>query len=299
MAGLLAGDLVHQARRGRVVGFRIVPIAWAVSLAAMSYILLTNDDGVESPALIPFAKALASLAPVRVVVPAQERSWIGKAITRFDEITVSVQMRDGVEVHVADGYPADCTQLGVHSLFEGRPSMVVSGINIGLNSGLGFLLSSGTVGAAAEGWIAGIPAVAFSTGVTDDHASWSAEAWAPASGPFWERSAALAVDILGDILAVGFPAGADVLSVNYTTACDLASSRSVTTLAKVGYDNIFREREPGRFVHDFSTGLRIDTDMAGTDLETLAAGGVAITPVQLAHAGEVSAGFRDRVERLR
>ena len=271
--------------------------AVGISLPGMSYLLLTNDDGVESPALIPFAQALMELAPVRVVVPAQERSWIGKAITRFDEVRVTTEIRDGVEIHVADGYPADCTQLGVHSLFEGRPSMVVSGINIGLNSGLGFLLSSGTVGAAAEGWIAGLPAVAFSTGVTQDHQTWSDGAWSPESRPFWERSAALAVDVLGDILAAGFPRGVDLLSVNYTTACDLVSPRSVTTLAKVGYDNIFREHEPGRFLHDFSTGLRIDGDMTGTDLETLRNGGVAITPVQLAHAGQVPAEFRTRVER--
>ncbi len=57
---------------------------------------------------------------MKVVVPAQERSWVGKAITRFDEISVERIVREGIEVFVADGYPADCTQLGVHSLFGGR-----------------------------------------------------------------------------------------------------------------------------------------------------------------------------------
>ena len=126
-------------------------------------ILVTNDDGIDSPALVPLLRALSDVRPVRAVVPDRERSWIGKAITGFDEIRVSKIERGGFEIHVAGGFPADCTQLGVHSLFGEKPDMVVSGVNIGLNNGLAFFLSSGTVGAAAEGWIAGIPAIAFST----------------------------------------------------------------------------------------------------------------------------------------
>jgi 5'-nucleotidase len=263
----------------------------------VSYVLLTNDDGVDSPALVPFARRLGEVVSVKVVVPAGERSWIGKAITRFDEIRVEQTVRGGIEVAVVDGYPADCTQLGVHSLFGAKPDMVLSGINIGLNQGLGFLLSSGTVGAAAEGWIAGLPAIAFSTGSPVDHRGWARGAWSESSGSFWEASAALAVDILVGILAVGYPPGVDVLSVNFPHDADLASPRRITSLAKVGYDNIFREHEPGRFIHDFSTGLRITGDLAGSDVETLLAGGVSITPIQLAHSGRVSGAFRTALER--
>jgi len=68
-------------------------------------------------------------------------------------------------------------------------------------------------------------------------------------------------------------------------------------LAKVGYDNIFREHEPGRFIHDFNTGLRMIGDLKGSDVETLRSSGVAITPIQLAHTGNVSEAFRSAVER--
>lgn len=263
----------------------------------MGYVLLTNDDGVDSPALLPFARRLGELVETKVVVPAQERSWIGKAITRFDEIRVERGARDGIEVVVVDGYPADCTQLGVHSLFGSKPDMVLSGINIGLNQGLGFLLSSGTVGAAAEGWIAGLPAIAFSTGSPFDHRAWAKEAWSLSSGPFWDAAAELAVDVLARVLSVGYPDGIDVLSVNFSHEADLASARRVTNLAKVGYDSIFREHEPGRFIHDFTTGLRMSGDLAGSDVEMLLAGGVAITPIQLAHTGQVSGAFRSALER--
>ena len=97
----------------------------------MTFLVLTNDDGVGSPALVPFAKALQRLGRVEVVVPDRERSWVGKAITRHDEIRVEEVERDGILMHTATGYPADCTQLGVHLLFDETPSMVVSGINIG------------------------------------------------------------------------------------------------------------------------------------------------------------------------
>jgi len=263
----------------------------------MGYLLLTNDDGVDSPALLPFARALYEIAPVKVVVPAQERSWVGKAITRFDEVRVERIVREGIEMFVADGYPADCTQLGVHSLFGAKPDMVLSGINVGLNQGLGFLLSSGTVGAAAEGWIAGLPAVAFSTGSPFDHRGWAKRAWSGEAGAFWEIAAALAVDVLADIRRAGFPAGIDVLSVNFPDDAGLVSPRRITSLAKVGYDNIFREHEPGRFIHDFNTGLRMIGDLKGSDVETLRSGGVAITPIQLAHTGNVSEAFRSAVER--
>ena len=263
----------------------------------MWYLLLTNDDCVDSPALLPFARALEEIAPLKVVVPAEERSWVGKAITRFDEIRVERAVREDVEVFVADGYPADCTQLGVHSLFGAKPDMVLSGINIGLNQGLGFLLSSGTVGAAAEGWIAGLPAVAFSTGSPFDHRGWAKRVWSDEAGPLWETVAALAVDVLADILQVGFPGGVDVLSVNIPEAASVDSPRRLASLAKVGYDNVFREHEPGRFIHDFNTGLRMAGDLAGSDVELLRSGVVSITPIQLAHTGNVPDTFRAAVER--
>jgi 5'-nucleotidase len=264
----------------------------------VSYLLLTNDDGVDSPALLPFARALSEMAPLKVVVPAGERSWVGKAITRFDEIRVERIQREGIEIFTADGYPADCTQLGVHSLFGAKPDMVVSGINIGLNQGLGFLLSSGTVGAAAEAWIAGLPAVAFSTGSPFDHRAWAKGAWDDEAAPFWESTAATAADVLAGILQAGYPKNVDVLSVNIPESSAIDSPRRVTSLAKVGYDNIFREHEPGRFIHDFNTGLRMTGDLSGSDVEALRSGAITITPIQLAHTGQVSETFRAAVERL-
>ncbi len=264
----------------------------------MGFILLTNDDGVDSPALPPFVRALSELAPVRAVVPDRERSWIGKAITRQEELRVERVERDGVELHTVSGYPADCTQLGVHSLFDERPSLVVSGINVGFNHGLAFLLSSGTVGGASEGWIAGLPALAFSAGDLRNHADFALRAWSPKdSRELWERAAALAADVVRDVTKLGFPPEADVVSVNFPHQADLHTRRAVTRVAKVGYEELFEERGPGRYAHAFRGGFRPVVALEGTDVEASERGWVSITPIRLAHAAELPEAARKALER--
>ena len=101
----------------------------------MTTILVTNDDGFESPALLPLLRALGGEhRRVHALVPNGERSWIGKAVTRFDPIAVEARRLEDVLIHTATGTPADCVNLGVHSVFEERPDLVVSGINVGLNT---------------------------------------------------------------------------------------------------------------------------------------------------------------------
>ena len=263
----------------------------------MSFILVTNDDGVDSPALPALVRALQERWPVRAVVPSRERSWIGKAISRWEDIRVECVEREGVEIYSVDGFPADCTQLGVHSLFEEKPDMVVSGINVGFNHGLAFFLSSGTVGGAAEGWIAGLPAIAFSAGVSRGHNAWAKKAWSEESGPLWARMSAIATEIVGDLRRVGFPEEADLLTVNIPEASDLGTPRVVTTLAKVGYDSLFRRQSEGLYVHDFSGGFSRVPELEGPDLETDAAGSVSITPVRLAHSVPLSEPRRRALER--
>ena len=263
----------------------------------MAFFLLTNDDGVEAPALVPLAKALRRLGRVEVVVPDRERSWIGKAITRHDDIHVNVVERDGVRIHTATGYPADCTQLGVYSLFDEAPSMVVSGINIGYNHGTAFLLSSGTVGAAVEGWICGVPAVALSAGTVGDWSHWSQWVWTDAGAEMWERLADLAVEIIESIVAADGIDGADVLSVNLPGDADAATPRRVTTVARVGYDRLFKEHGDGVFSHGFGGGVRHMGGLEGTDIEAARDRVVSITPIVVPQAGTLPAELVAKLER--
>jgi len=264
----------------------------------VSWILVTNDDGVDSPALLPLARELAKLAPVRVVAPTSERSWIGKAISRWEDLRVSRSLREGVEVFAVGGFPADCTNLGVHSLFDSRPELVVSGVNMGLNIGLGFFLSSGTVGAAMEGWIAGIPAIALSVGRVGEDRDWKREAAGDPSHPVWARAARLGADVVRSVREAGFPDGVDLLSVNFPTDADVATPRVVAELAVVGYDRLFRRKQDGLYVHDFDGALRGSEAVADhTDIAVVRSGRVSITPVRLARTAELDARLRARLER--
>ncbi len=87
---------------------------------------------------------------------------MGKRMTRLGELRRRSVEIEGEEVHCFSGSPADCANFGIYHLFDKKPDFVVSGINIGKNSGLGYVLSSGTVGACLEANIAGIPGIALS-----------------------------------------------------------------------------------------------------------------------------------------
>jgi len=264
----------------------------------VGYTLVTNDDGVDSPALLPLVHELRALGPLRVAVPAAERSWIGKAISRWDEIAVRRIVREDVEIAAVDGFPADCTNLGVHSLFGEPPELVVSGVNIGLNIGLGFFLSSGTIGAAMEGWIAGIPAIALSVGRVGEDREWKREAVANPGHPIWKRAARVGADVVREIRANGFPEGVDLISVNYPADADVDTPRVVTELAVVGYDRLFRKKGDGVYVHDFDGALRdVESVPAQSDIAVVRSGRVSITPIRLAHTAGVPASLRARLER--
>jgi 5'-nucleotidase len=125
-------------------------------------ILVSNDDSHDSPLLALLLERLASYGTLHLVVPAEEQSWQGKSMTRYGQLGVSPVEIAGVSGHAVTGTPADCVNLGMFSLMNTRPDLVVSGINIGSNVGLGFAMASGTLGACLEGNIAGVPGLALS-----------------------------------------------------------------------------------------------------------------------------------------
>lgn len=244
----------------------------------MPFILLTNDDGIEAVGLPSFADALAPFGDVEVVVPDRERSWVGKAITRFEPVEVNHVELAGRVMHTTTGFPADCVQLGVHALFDARPDIVVSGINVGYNHGAAYLQSSGTVGAALEGAIAGVPSIAFSMGTAgDDWNTWKLWAESAESSPTWERLADLAASMVDQMLRSG-KSGA--VSVGLPDSADSDMERRLTTVARVGYDRLFAETATDLYEHTFGGLQETDADMTGTDIEAARDGVIAITPVE-------------------
>ena len=125
-------------------------------------ILLTNDDGPDSPLFSLAAQRLSRLGDLETIVPKTEQSWTGKSMTRFGHLELSQAQSGDTAVNCLSGTPADCANFGIYHLFEDLPDLVVSGINVGSNIGVAFVFSSGTVGACLEANIAGLPAIALS-----------------------------------------------------------------------------------------------------------------------------------------
>ena len=131
-------------------------------------ILVTNDDGILAPGILALRRAVADLGEVTVVAPVAPQSAVGHGITLTDPIRVHrVLLGDGAVGHGVQGRPADCVKLALLELMPERPDLVVSGVNLGANTGIN-VLYSGTVAAAVEGAFFGVPSVAVSIEDSDD-----------------------------------------------------------------------------------------------------------------------------------
>jgi 5'-nucleotidase len=126
-------------------------------------ILVTNDDGIKAESLWTLVRELKNIAGVTVVAPDGERSAIGTAVTLFQPLHVKEvgPPVDGVPAYAVDGSPSDCVILALGKLIEDGVDIVISGINPGLNVGDDVYIS-GTVGAAMQGYLRGLPALAVS-----------------------------------------------------------------------------------------------------------------------------------------
>ena len=121
-------------------------------------ILISNDDGYFSPGIEILANALAPIAEITVVAPERDRSGASNSLT-LDRPLMLRRAANGF--HYVNGTPTDCVHLAVTGMLDTLPDMVVSGINLGANMG-DDTLYSGTVAAATEGYLLGVPAIAVS-----------------------------------------------------------------------------------------------------------------------------------------
>ncbi|MEW6278630.1 MAG: 5'/3'-nucleotidase SurE [Candidatus Eremiobacterota bacterium] len=126
-------------------------------------LLLTNDDGIHAEGLQALIRELRTLADVTVVAPDRERSAVGHSLTFHSPLRVRrLEQDEGFVSYTTDGTPTDCVLLALYDLMEGKlPDLVVSGINRGANLG-DDVTYSGTVAAAMEGMIHGVPSLAIS-----------------------------------------------------------------------------------------------------------------------------------------
>ena len=132
-------------------------------------ILVTNDDGISSIFLHELIFALIAAGhELYVVAPANEQSWTGASKTRGRPVKSRVVDRGfGCPTWIVDGTPSDCVNIAIAHLLPEKVEGVISGINVGFNCSLGFILASGTVAGAWEGALHGLPAISLSQDVTE------------------------------------------------------------------------------------------------------------------------------------
>lgn len=231
-------------------------------------ILVTNDDGINAPGIEMLYSAMQEIGDVAVVAPDREMSAAGHAITLSDPLRVStIRLKNGVKGHAVNGTPADCVKIAVKAILDRTPDLVVSGINQGSNTGIN-VIYSGTVSAATEGIILGIPSIAFSL------ASYDYNDFAPA-GSFADR-------IVREVLHHGVPDNT-LLNVNIP-ALPEEEIRGifVTKQGKAFYDERFDKRiDPRNRTYYWMTGERktMEED-EGSDERAVQEGYVSVTPVQ-------------------
>lgn len=260
----------------------------------MTSLLITNDDGIDAPALVPLAQALSRIGQVTVAAPSGERSWIGKAISKVGTVRADAVERGGLDMWSIDGFPADCVQIGSLGILDTPPDLVVSGINIGSNKGSAFATGSGTLGAAVEASNMGLGGIAFSAMSVGDWHEWVDWVYTADAVEMWTRLADVAADIVAGVLATGIPHDVDVLSVNLPADATLDTPRQITSLGRTRYGSLFAANGDGEYSHSFDGVLHTEGDLAGSDLQVLDEGLVSITPIRYANTAPVP----DAVRRI-
>lgn len=246
---------------------RVAPVVAADQETTPYRILVTNDDGVQAPGLLALAQALDSLGDVTVVAPAENQSGRGHSITLSDSIYVDrVALADGRAGWSLVASPVSCVKVALQNLLTEAPDLIVSGINRGYNQGLGAYIS-GTVGAAREAALRGIPAIAASLD-RQGHPDYLAGAAVVRQVAELVKRRGLAP---GTFLNVNIPAaGADELrGIRLTTQSDVG-----------GIERFEERRTPGGRRYFWNVYTPPVGGNEGTDLWFNQRGYVSVTPLR-------------------
>jgi 5'-nucleotidase len=243
-------------------------------------ILLTNDDGINADGLQALYKALKGVGEVTIVAPDSERSAVGHAITLSDPLRVKPIEKD---IYSTTGTPADCVKLAIRAILKQKPDIVISGINLGPNTGYS-VLYSGTVSGATEGVILGIPSIAVSLGTFTD--------------PDYSVAAHYAKKIAFKVLKEGLPKGI-LLNVNVPAVPkSKIKGIRITHQSKKAFIEKFDKRiDPRKHIYYWLTGEVIDLEgEESSDIDAINANYISITPL---HCDMTDYGYLEKIKDLK
>ncbi len=234
---------------------------------AAPLILLTNDDGIHAEGLRHLRTAMSKLGQVSIVAPESEQSAVGHSITLYEPIRVREISKNGSFYgHSVKGTPADAVKLALYCLLPRLPDLVVSGINNGANLGIN-VLYSGTVSAATEAAILGVPAMAVSIAQKKDPPF-------DCALPHIERLARA-------VLTHGLPSGV-ALSVNVPALpADRVRGVRITRQGLCKFRESYEQREDprGDVYYWLSGEIPTEQEDESSDVHALAQGYVSVTPL--------------------
>jgi 5'-nucleotidase len=261
--------MLSRPRALVVVLVALLGVVAAAQQSSKPYrILVTNDDGVRAPGILALAQALQPLGEVTIVAPAENQSGKGHSITIADPIYVDqVTLAGEIPAWSAVATPASCVKVALGALMAEKPDLVVSGINRGYNLAA-VTYVSGTVGAAREAALDGIPAIAASLAV-EGH---------PNYGPAAEMVRRVAEQVKarglgpGVFLNVNIPVG----SVEQLKGIQLARQSLQT-----GKERFEEQKTPSGRRYFWSVWNEPTGDVEGTDVWAVEHGYVAVVPLKI------------------
>lgn len=232
-------------------------------------ILVTNDDGISAPGLAALAAEMKKLGEVTVVAPASEMSAVGHAITLSDPLRVWPFQKNGKPFgYAVNGTPADCVKIACWALLkhQPKPDLLVSGINLGSNTGINTIYS-GTVSAATEGAILRIPSFAISLATYEK--------------PDFSFAAQFARKLGRIVVKRGLPQGiylnVNVPAIPKEQIKGMAITRQGMALFEEKYE---KRQDPHKRDYYWLTGKKVDIEKdPQVDDRAILNGKVSITPV--------------------
>jgi 5'-nucleotidase len=230
-------------------------------------ILICNDDGIHAPGIKALTDVMQQLGDVMVVAPDSPQSGMGHAVTISDTIKIADMSKEvNYPQYSCSGTPVDCVKIAVNKLAPRRPDMVVSGINHGSNSSIN-VIYSGTMSAAVEGAVMGIPSIGFSL---CDHAY---DADFETAKPFIRQ-------IAENVLKSGLPHGI-CLNVNIPHTKEIQGIKVVRQAHAFWDEELDERQDPRGGTYFWLTGVfRVPDEGKDTDEFALANGYISVVPVQ-------------------
>jgi 5'-nucleotidase len=240
-------------------------LTWPLDLSG-ARILCSNDDGIHAPGLEVLERIARQLSDdVWVVAPEHEQSGAGHSLTLRRPLRIREM---GEKRYCVDGTPTDCVLLAINTIMrDQRPTIVLSGVNRGGNLGED-VTYSGTVAAAMEATVLGVPAIALSQVYDRGNVPWDC---AETHGP----------GLIRTLCDNGWPANT-LVNINFpAVAADQVTEIRASTQGrrKLG-DEIVESRDPRGVPYYWIGGMRTeDSTIAGTDLNAVTQGAIAVTPI--------------------